>query len=193
MSSSPSGGLVHPVIVADFEGNFCVDASPESESDQPLPPPGEGEGDHKQPDQFAERLLALLATRRNAAGLPYTLTEVSRGTGLALPYLSTLRKGRIEKVPFKVVETIARFFHVPLEYFSHYGPPVDLEESLVQEALAKPLVREVVLRASRLATPELALVLGMIEHAKQVLHELKTPPAAPPDEARRPQQDEEAV
>ena len=87
-----------------------MNVSPEFEHDQPAPPAFQGEGDHKQPDQFAERLIALLSTRRNAQGLPYTLTEISKATGLALPYLSILRKGKIEKVPFKVVETIARFF-----------------------------------------------------------------------------------
>ncbi len=164
-----------------------MDSHAASEQELPTPHQGEAEGDHKQPDQFAARLIDLLATRRNAQGLPYTLTEVSRGTGLSLPYLSTLRKGRIEKVPFHVVETIARFFHVPLDYFSHHGPPVDLEESLLQDALAKPLVREVLLRASSLATSELALVLGMMDHAKKVLQELKTPPAGPSDEAKQPQ------
>jgi transcriptional regulator with XRE-family HTH domain len=157
-----------------------VDSHTESEHDQPTLP--QFKGDHKQPDRFAGRLNHLLSTRRSAEGLLYTLTEVSKATGLALPYLSTLRKGKIEKVPFKVVEIIADFFHVPLDYFSQKGPSVDTEEILVQDALAKPLVREVLLRASCLRTPELALVLEMIDHAQRVLQELKTPPAAQPDE-----------
>lgn len=173
-----------------FLGNIVVDFHAASAHDQPTPPPGEG--DHKQPDQFAEQLSALLATHRNAQGLPYTLTEVSRGTGLSLPYLSTLRKGKIEKVPFKVVDVIARFFHVPLDYFSQHGPPVDLEACLLQDALTKPLMREVVLRASRLATPELSLVLGMMAYAEQVRQELQTPPAASPDETRHPHRDDTA-
>jgi len=60
-------------------------------------------------------------------------------------------------------------------------------------ALAQPLVREVVLRASRLRTPELALVLEMIDHAQKVLHELKTPPGAQPDKASRPHQDADSA
>jgi len=168
-----------------------VDSPAESEHDQPTLP--KFEDDHKQPDGFAERLNYLLSTRRNAERLPYTLTEVSKATGLSLPYLSTLRKGKIEKVPFKIVEIIADFFHVPLDYFSQKGPPVDTEDTLVQEALAQPLVREVVLRASRLRTPELALVLEMIDHAQKVLHELKTPPGAQPDKASRPHQDADSA
>lgn len=162
----------------------------ESEPAQPLLPQFECEGDHKQPDQFAARLISLLSTRRNAEGLPYTLTEVSRGTGLSLPYLSTLRKGKIEKVPFKVVETIASFFHVPLDYFSQKGPLVDLEDCLLQDPLDKPLLREVFLRARRLATPELALVLGMMDYAEKVRQELQKPPAVSPDETRHPHQDD---
>ena len=54
-------------------------------------------------------------------------------------------------------------------------------------------MREVVLRASRLATPELALVLGMIDYAEKVRQELKTPPEAQPEETSRPQQDEESA
>lgn len=131
-----------------------------------------GEGKHRQPRQFAVLLNHLFATRLTPEGRPYTLTEVSKATGMSVPYLSILRKGTIVAVPFHRVEALARFFHVSLDYFSQAGPPVDTLDDLVREALAKPLVREVALRAGKVGTAQRALVLQMLNHAEQVLQEL---------------------
>src|SRR5437660_3350318 len=100
------------------------------------------ERDPAQLHQFAALLNHLFATRLTPAGRPYTLTEVSKATGLSVPYLSILRKGTIDAVPVQRAAALARFFHVPLDYFSQEGPPVDTMDDLVREALAKPLVRE---------------------------------------------------
>jgi transcriptional regulator with XRE-family HTH domain len=140
--------------------------------------------DHQKPRQFATLLNHLFATRLAPEGRPYTLTEVSKATGMSVPYLSILRKGTIGAVSFQRVEALARFFHVPLEYFSQEGPPVDTMDELMREALAKPLVREVALRAGKVGTIQRALVLEMLAHADQVLQELATPPAEPPAEPR---------
>src|SRR6266566_3280802 len=106
------------------------------------------EADHQQPRQFAVLLNHLFATRLHPEGRPYTLTEVSKATGLSVPYLSILRKGTIGAVSLHRAATLARFFRVPLDYFSQEGPPVDTMDDLVREALAQPLVREVALRAA---------------------------------------------
>lgn len=132
----------------------------------------EGEGNHRQPRQVAVVLNHLFATRLTPEGRPYTLTELSKATGMSVPYLSILRKGTIVAVPFHRVEALARFFHVSLDYFSQAGPPVDTLDDLVREALAKPLVREVALRAGKVGTAQRALVLQMLDHAEQVLEEL---------------------
>jgi transcriptional regulator with XRE-family HTH domain len=132
----------------------------------------EYEGNHRQPRQFAVVLNHLFATRLAPEGRPYTLTEVSKATGMSVPYLSILRKGTIAAVPFQRVEALARFFHVSLDYFSQAGPPVDTLDDLVREALAQPLVREVALRAGKVGTAQRALMLQMLEHAEQVLQEL---------------------
>jgi hypothetical protein len=66
-------------------------------------------------------------------------------------------------------------------------------DDLVREALAKPLVREVALRAGKVGTVQRALVLQMLEHADQVLRELTASPAAPPAEVPlRPRAEEPA-
>jgi hypothetical protein len=95
-----------------------------------------------------------------------------------------LRKGTINAVPVQRAAALARFFHVPLDYFSQEGAPVDTMDELVREALAKPLVREVALRAGKVGTAQRALVLQMLEHAEQVLQELTASPPAPSAEAR---------
>jgi transcriptional regulator with XRE-family HTH domain len=158
-----------------------VDASPGSD------------GDYRKPRQFAALLNHLFTTRLAPEGRPYTLTEVSKATGMSVPYLSILRKGTISAVSFQRVEALARFFHVPLDYFSQEGPPVDTMDELVREALTKPLVREVALRAGKVGTAQRALVLQMLEHADHVLQELASTPAAPPAKVGRPPRAEDVV
>jgi len=146
------------------------------------------DGDHQQPQQFAALLNHLWETRLAPVGRPYTLTEVSKATGMSVPYLSILRKGNIGAVSFQRVAALAHFFNVSLDYFSQEGPPVDTMDELVREALAQPLVREVALRAGKVGTAQRALVLQMLEHADHVLQELAQEPAPPSTEAHRPQQ-----
>jgi transcriptional regulator with XRE-family HTH domain len=132
----------------------------------------------------------LFETRLSPEGRPYTLTEVARGTGLSVPYLSILRKGTIGSVQFERIEALARFFHVSLDYFSQEEPPVDTIDDLIRDALAKPLVREVALRAGKIGTAQRALVLQMLEHADQVLQELESNPAPPADQSSPPRADD---
>jgi transcriptional regulator with XRE-family HTH domain len=134
--------------------------------------------------QFAALLNHLFTTRLAPEGRPYTLTEVSKATGMSVPYLSILRKGTISAVAFQRVAALARFFHVPLDYFSQEGPPVDTMDALVRDALAKPLVRDVALRAGKVGTVQRALVLQMLDHADQVLQELASAATAPSAEER---------
>ena len=152
----------------------------------------ESDPDRQSAHQFALLLNHLFATRLTPEGRPYTLTEVSKATGLSVPYLSYLRKGTINAVPVQRAAALARFFHVPLDYFGQVGPPVDTMDDLVREALAKPLVREVTLRAGKVGTVQRALVLQMLEHAEQVLQELALP-AAPRAEEGMPSPTDDAA
>lgn len=149
----------------------CVDSSHQANQERP------------EPHQIAVLLNHLFKTRLSPEGRPYTLTEVAQGTGLSVPYLSILRKGTIASVQFERIEALARFFHVPLDYFSQEAAPVDTMDDLLRDALSKPLVREVALRAGKIGMAQRALVLQMLEHADQVLQELKSEPASPADES----------
>jgi transcriptional regulator with XRE-family HTH domain len=135
--------------------------------------------DQQQSRQFAVLLNHLFATRLAPEGRPYTLTEVSKATGMSVPYLSILRKGSIGAVSLQRADALARFFHVSLDYFSQEGPPVDSIDDLVRAALAQPLVREVTLQAGKVGAPQRALVLQMLDHAEHVLQDLAAAPGAP--------------
>jgi len=126
----------------------------------------------------------LFATRLTPAGRPYTLTEVSKATGLSVPYLSILRKGTIDAVPFQRVAALARFFQVPLVYFSQEGSPAERLEALDREAQTQALGRELLLRAGKIGVTQRALVLEMLEHVARVLQAL----LEPPDESHQPPQ-----
>ena len=144
----------------------------------------ESERDPAQPHQFAALLNHLFATRLTPAGRPYTLTEVSKATGLSVPYLSILRKGTIDAVPFQRVAALARFFQVPLVYFSQEGSPAERLEALDREAQTQALGRELLLRAGKIGVTQRALVLEMLEHVARVLQAL----LEPPDESHQPPQ-----
>ena len=120
--------------------------------------------DGQQPPPFATLLNQLFATRLSPEGRPYTLTEVSQATGISVPYLSYVRKGTIGAVPVHRAAPLARFFGVPLDYFSQDEPPVEMLDDDVREALAQPLVRELVLRVGHLSMTQRALVLEILEH-----------------------------
>ena len=120
--------------------------------------------DGQQPRQFAALFNQLFATRLSPEGRPYTLTEVSQATGMSVPYLSYVRKGTIGAVPVHRAAPLARFFGVPLDYFSQDEPPVEMLDDDVREALAQPLVRELVLRVGNLSLAQRALVLEILEH-----------------------------
>jgi len=136
------------------------------------------ERDPEQGQQFAVLLNHLFATRLTPTGRPYTLTEVSKATGLSVPYLSILRKGTIGAVPFQRVAALAHFFQVSLDYFSQEGPPTATVDEQVQAALAQPLARDLLLRSGKIGVAQRALVLQMIEHAERMLQALPEAPTA---------------
>jgi len=124
----------------------------------------ESKRDPEPSKQLTALLKHLFAIRLTPEGRHYTLTEVSKATGLSVPYLSILLKGGISAIPFQRVVVLARFFEVPLDYFSQEGPPAEILEEQVFEALAQPLCRELLLRSGKISTAQRALVLQILEH-----------------------------
>ena len=122
--------------------------------------------------RFAALLNHLFETRLTSRGRVYTLTEVSEATGLSVPYLSMLRKGTISNVPFDRVAKIATFFKVPLDYFSLTEPPSG-ERDRASVAVADAESR-VLLRAGDVGPMERAVILQMIEQAKDILASIES-------------------
>jgi hypothetical protein len=133
------------------------------------------------PHQFAALLNELFATRLAPSGRPYTLTEVSRATKLSVSYLSLLRSGGIDAVPFDRVDALARFFQVPLDYFSQQVSPAERQEALARAARTQEFGRELLLRAGKVGLTQRALVLDMLETATRMLQAIREPPAEPSD------------
>ncbi len=125
--------------------------------------------------RFAGLLNHLFDTRRGPSGRPYTLAEVSKGTGgkLSSGYISLLRRGGIVMPPADRVQALADFFGVDVGYFTGRQPASPARESEVDEvlrrALADPLVRQIALRASEYGPAEQAFVLSVIESADALL------------------------
>jgi len=124
-----------------------------------------------EPRRFADLLNHLFDAHLTSRGRPYTLTEVSEATGLSVPYLSMLRKGTISNVPFDRVAKIAKFFKVPLDYFSLAEPPS--ERDVVPAEVADAESR-VLLRGGDVGPMERAFILQMIEQAKDILASLES-------------------
>lgn len=126
------------------------------------------------PTPFSALLNYLFATRLSPQGRPYTLREVSDVTGgkLSIAYLSLLRTGKIVMPPADRVELLADFFGVSVGYFTgkhvaSEAPNLPRDDDL-RDALSKPLVREVALRAASVGPGERALILQMLERAEQL-------------------------
>jgi len=136
-------------------------------------------GDEAAGALFAERLNSLFATRTDpATGQPYSLREVSEGTGglVSRAYLSTLRRGVVAMPGLHIIEALARFFDVPTGYFLGHNtgdvpgpvaPSDDVgatdEEAALRLALADPLVRETALRVKDFGPEEWKLMIGIVE------------------------------
>ncbi len=157
---------------------------------------------------FGERLNSLFATRPDpATGAPYSLRDVSEGTGglVSRAYLSTLRRGGVSMPGLHIIEALARFFDVPTGYFLGHdtgdvpGAAASSgadegetdEETALRLALVDPMVREIALKVKDFGPEEWKLMIGMVEsqmalrrlaveRARTTPALLPSPPSSPP-------------
>ncbi len=129
------------------------------------------------PTTFSALLNYLFATKLRPDGERYSAAEVSKATGLREEYISNLRTGKIANPPAGRAQALADFFGVNVGYFTgKFASPqaadvTQLEVPQDQElwdALRKPLVREVALRASAMGSAERAIILEMLDRAEQL-------------------------
>ncbi|HWE89437.1 MAG TPA: helix-turn-helix transcriptional regulator, partial [Pseudonocardiaceae bacterium] len=128
----------------------------------------ESTGSDEQGETFATRLRRLFDAVRQPDGTPYTPREVAeemtrRGHGVSRSYLYTLLKGESEP-SHGLVQALADFFEVPLEYFSNSDRSLELNRQYeILAALGEQNVRKIAYRASRLSPEKLRNVLDYIE------------------------------
>lgn len=133
---------------------------------------------------FADLLNHLFSTHTGAKGRPFSLREVSEGTGgkLSIAYLSLLRRGGNVGLPSAdKVKALSDFFSVDIGYFLGAEHSAGLSEAIDPElvrALANPQVRDIALRASALTDVERQFIVQMLEHAHGIFS--RTPEHKPP-------------
>lgn len=115
---------------------------------------------------FAKKLNTLFETKTKRDGSKYTQEEVIQGTGevLTRAYLWKLRTGRAKNPGFNIVQALADFFKVDINYFR-----VDEEEEKewLDKALRKELVNEVALRASMFSEETVLAIINMMEYIEK--------------------------
>lgn len=93
-------------------------------------------------DIFTNRLNQLFQTSTRPDGKPFTQEEVVRGSNGALTrvYLWKLRTGRAKNPSMKVVQVIANFFGVSVDYFSY---PEDRNNLDKMSSVDDPMVAQI--------------------------------------------------
>jgi transcriptional regulator with XRE-family HTH domain len=126
--------------------------------------------------RFADLLNHLFATRLSPRCKPYTLKEVSEGTGgyFSVAYLSLLRRGGIERPSLERMRRLADFFDVESSYFVGVERPEDraaaleMDESL-RHAFTDPQLRAFAMRVNDYSLEERSLVLAMLDQVHRLV------------------------
>lgn len=123
---------------------------------------------------FADLLNHLFSTRLSPKGRPYSLREVSEGTGgkLSIAYLSLLRRGGNVGMPSAdKVQALADFFSVDMRYFLRAQTAAREQSAIdaeLEQALANPQVRDIALRASHMGAEQRRLLMQIMDHTEEL-------------------------
>jgi transcriptional regulator with XRE-family HTH domain len=115
------------------------------------------------PDTIAGRLDRLFHTVRNADGKPYSYREVAEaitatGEPISHSYIRNLRTDPRANPTVQHLRALARFFGVPVEYFTSEQLAVEVDRELdLAAALREMRVQTVALRESVLPEAEASL------------------------------------
>ena|SRR5579863_648891 len=142
------------------------------------------------PGTLARRLERLFATAHPPWRGPYSTKEavaaINEAAGrpvISYNYLYQLRRGTKTEPGHSRLAAIARFFGVPVSYFTDDEPDAarveqQLEERGVTAALQDQGVRDVAFRAAGLSPGSLAAIMSVIDNARR----LEGLPAIPTDD-----------
>jgi transcriptional regulator with XRE-family HTH domain len=117
------------------------------------------------PMDLADKLNLLFEKKRKRDGSSYTQEEVIQGTHgvLTRAYLWKLRTGRAENPGFKIVQALADFFAVDLNYFR---TDADQPAEIVEKSLRDDLLNELLLRANMYSDETIQVIIGVMEYVE---------------------------
>jgi transcriptional regulator with XRE-family HTH domain len=115
---------------------------------------------------FADKLNMLFEKKTKRDGSRYTQEEVIRGTQgvLTRAYLWKLRTGRAKNPGFNIVQALADFFEVDINYFR---TDASQPEEIIEKSLRDDLLEELVLRASMYSDETIKVIISMMEYIEK--------------------------
>jgi len=115
---------------------------------------------------FADKLNMLFEKKTKRDGSKYTQEEVIRGTKgvLTRAYLWKLRTGRAKNPGFNIVQALADFFEVDINYFR---TDASQPEEIIEKSLRDDLLEELVLRASTYSDETIKVIISMMEYIEK--------------------------
>ncbi|GGQ72311.1 hypothetical protein GCM10010195_30060 [Kitasatospora griseola] len=119
---------------------------------------------------FASRFRRLIAViYPKDLGRPWRDSEIAEGTGLSGTYIGNLRKGT-QKPSLENAVRIAKFFGVPLDYFSDSETAGAVERDLRRiEALRDARVERIAMRAAGLPPEMQDAALTIVEQLRRAV------------------------
>lgn len=115
---------------------------------------------------FTDKLNMLFEKKTKSDGSKYSQEEVITGTQgvLTRAYLWKLRTGRAKNPGFTIVQALADFFEVDINYFrTDESQP----EVIVDKSLRDELLEEMSLRASMFSEETIKTMIGMMEYVEK--------------------------
>lgn len=131
--------------------------------------PGEGEETTDSTD-FAARFRRVISViYPKDLGRPWRDSEIAEGTGLSGTYIGNLRRGS-QKPSLENAVKIARFFGIPLDYFSDSATAQAVERDLRKiEALRDARVERIAMRAAGLPPEMQDAALTVVEQLRKAV------------------------
>jgi len=115
---------------------------------------------------FTDKLNMLFEKKTKSDGSKYSQEEVITGTHgvLTRAYLWKLRTGRAKNPGFTIVQALADFFEVDINYFrTDESQP----EEIVAKSMRDELLEEMSLRASMFSEETIRTMIGMMEYVEK--------------------------
>lgn len=115
---------------------------------------------------FADKLNMLFEMKRKSDGSKYSQEDVIQGTNgvLTRAYLWKLRTGRAKNPGFNIVQALADFFDVDINYFrTDESQP----EEIVEKSVRDELLEQMSLRASMHSDDTIKAIISMMDYIEK--------------------------